>query len=541
MRLAAKGPETLLATENGGLYSLIWAMKQQQLISRGSLSRMIKTAEELWHNQDYPKAIEVMERVNRLAPAHIPALLELGHFQGMRYNYAAAERCFEKAVRVAPDRTNVLAMAGLHCRGFDHYEMAKRYFERAIAEKDVSADTFVKLAELYERFRCLEEASDLVERALQLDKDCALALLVRARLRRLTGSVAEAETIVRSLVKKTDQQSWSTRIRGWYELGAILDKQGRYDEAMAAFLEAKALIRPNAGNPLARQERIHARLKELEKQISPEMVQHWMKEGQSLEPKRRLALLCGHPRSGTTLLEQVLDSHPDIISAEETVLFVYEVVSPLRRGFPDDASMLAVLEAASPDKSKQLRDDYFRAAELLLGDQIGGRLLIDKNPSLTTLVLTAVRVFPEIKFLTALRDPRDVVLSCFMQPLPLNPVSAMFLSLEGTVKEYDSTMGLWRAAAPALRNCTIEVRYEEMVADLESLSRQVLEFLNVPWDARVLRFNEYARQKLVRSPTYADVAKPITKGAIGRWRNYQKYLEPYLEKLAPFVDAFGYG
>jgi tetratricopeptide (TPR) repeat protein len=515
-------------------------MKQRQVNSNGSLSRMFKAAEESWQCQDYEKTIEILERANRMAPANVAILLELGRVHGMRYNYAAAEQYFERASRLAPQKTNVFAMAGVHCRGFGRYEMARHYFERAIKEKNVSADTFVKLAELYERFRCLEEASELVERALRLDKNCALALLVRARLHRLSGSIEEAEKIVRSLVIKTDPESWSARIRGWYELGAILDKQERYDEAMSAYLEAKAMIRPNAGNFLASQELVHKRLKEVEKKISIERVQRWLDEGRLIEPKRRVALLCGHPRSGTTLLEQVLDSHPDIISAEETTLFLQEVSVPLRRGFPNDAFMLTVIESASRDKVKQLREDYFHSAELFLGSPVAGRLLIDKNPVLTSLVLAAVRVFPEIKFLTALRDPRDVVLSCFMQPLPINQVSAMFLSLEGAVKEYDSLMGFWRTAAPALRNSYLEVRYEEMVADLESVSRRVLEFLEVPWDARVLRFNEYARQKLVRSPTYADVTKPIFKGAIGRWRNYQKHLEPHLEKLAPFVDAFGY-
>ena len=127
-----------------------------------------------------------------------------------------------------------------------------------------------------------------------------------------------------------------------------------------------------------------------------------------------------------------------------------------------------------------------------------------------------------------------------MQPLPLNQVSAMFLSLEGTVREYESVMGFWRAVAPALEHSCIELRYEDMVADLEAVSRRALAFLGVDWDPRVLRYDEHARQKLVRSPTYAEVAKPITRGAVGRWRNYQKYLEPQMEKLAPFVRAFGY-
>ena len=86
----------------------------------------------------------------------------------------------------------------------------------------------------------------------------------------------------------------------------------------------------------------------------------------------------------------------------------------------------------------------------------------------------------------------------------------------------------------------MEVRYEDMVADLPAVARKTLGFLGVKWDDRVLNYTEHARGKLVRSPTYADVTRPVYKSAVGRWRNYQKHLEPHLPKLEPFVKAFGY-
>jgi len=101
-------------------------------------------------------------------------------------------------------------------------------------------------------------------------------------------------------------------------------------------------------------------------------------------------------------------------------------------------------------------------------------------------------------------------------------------------------MGIWRTLKPLLPGRYLEVRYEDMVDDLPSVARQTLEFLGVPWDDRVLGFYEHARKKMVRTPTYADVTQPVYKRAMGRWRNYQKYLEPHLEKLEPFVKAFGY-
>ena len=87
----------------------------------------------------------------------------------------------------------------------------------------------------------------------------------------------------------------------------------------------------------------------------------------------------------------------------------------------------------------------------------------------------------------------------------------------------------------------LEVRYEDVVDDLESVAHKALEFLGIVWDDEVLHFHEHARQKMVLSPTYADVTQPVYKRARGRWRNYQKYLEPHLRKLEPLVKAFGYG
>ena len=189
---------------------------------------------------------------------------------------------------------------------------------------------------------------------------------------------------------------------------------------------------------------------------------------------------------------------------------------------------------------RQSREDYFRYTELFLGKPIGGRMLVDKNPALNVLIPAAARIFPEAKFLIALRDPRDVCLSCFMQPLSPNPVSSAYLSLEGTVTQYLSVMGFWRVLLPRLRNPFHEVRYEALVEDLAGVSRQTLEFLGIAWDDKVLRFDEHARSKPLRSPSYAEVSKPVSRRAIGRWQNYRRHLEPYLARLEPMMKTLGY-
>jgi hypothetical protein len=186
------------------------------------------------------------------------------------------------------------------------------------------------------------------------------------------------------------------------------------------------------------------------------------------------------------------------------------------------------------------RENYFRCLELFLRRKIGTRLLVDKNPSLNLMIPIVVRVFPETKFLVALRDPRDVVISCFKQALPLTPISSAYLSLEGAVKQYVNVIGFWLEMLPRMGNQWMYVRYEKMVEDLPAVARSVLDFLGVGFEEDVLRFYEHAQSKRVLSPSRSDVKKPLYQTAVGRWRNYEKYLEPYLGELNHFLKSFDY-
>lgn len=513
-------------------------MKRQRFVSPSSLSRLFQEAAEAWKRQDYQQSIETLERAAKLDPANARIHLDLGRAYGMRYDYSGADRCLEKAVRVAARKMETLSEAGKRCQQFGRPEMANRYFERAAQVKGATAEVFVKLAELNEHHARLEEATQFADRALKLDASYPPARLVRARLDRFSGRLVEAESRMRVLLNGGTSDPWWADC--WYELGEILDRLARYDEAMEAFLEAKALVRPAVVHHAATLQRIQARLREMQETISASALERWAAAAEALQPLRRFAILCGHPRSGTTLLEQVLDSHPGVMTAEETHILHDEAYLPLSRGFPTEASVFEVLESAPVSRLRQSRENYFRFTELFLGQRLGDRLLVDKNPALNSLIPAAARIFPEAKFLIALRDPRDVCLSCFMQSLSPNPISSSFLSLEGTVTQYLSVMGFWRALLPRLRSPFLEVRYEELVDDLEGTSRKVLGFLEVPWDERVLRFDEHARSKSLGSPSYAEVTKPVTKRAVGRWHNYRRHLEPYLAKLEPILKALNY-
>ena len=513
-------------------------MKPPQPVAQGAVARLVQMADAAWEQRHFQPCFELMEQASRLDPANFGILLNLGQRYGLRYDYAAAERCFEQAVRVAKNRTHVLTAAGELSDFFANPKLPEQYFQKALEQKDAPAETFAKAAEFYERLRRMEEASTLLDRALQLDPKCGLAWLARARLLRHAGNLEEAEKVLRPILTTAERE---VRIRGYYELGAILDRQARYDEAMTAFLEAKKILLENARPMIANLLAGRAVIRPRRADIKAEAMQGWFDARAELQPFHRLALLAGHARSGTTLLEQVLDSHPDIISAEETEIFMDDAFLPLRAGLPPNITMFGVLKLAQTSALRQSRERYFRTMELHLNQSIGSRLLLDKNPTVTYRVAAFARIFPEAKILLMLRDPRDVVMSCFMQPyLHIEVTGLSYLTLDLTVDDYTFVMEAWKAHGPLLKNPCLEVRYEDTVADLESVSRRVLDFLGVSWDASVLKFDEHARTRKVKSPTYADVTQPVYKRAQGRWRNYEKYLKPYLHRLEPFVKEFGY-
>jgi hypothetical protein len=242
-----------------------------------------------------------------------------------------------------------------------------------------------------------------------------------------------------------------------------------------------------------------------------------------------LAFLGGHPRSGTTLLEQILGAHPRIAAFDEPRAFT-RVVCKLYEASP----------RVSPPRLNVIRRRYLEAIERESGGNLQGRFLLDKNPSPTARLRIWLRVFPELRVLIALRDPRDVVMSCFFQNLPLNPFNANFLSLERTARHYADLMDVWLAVRKWDRLAWTETRYEDIVANFEKEGRRVTEFLGLEWDHAQAQFYEKSSKQQMYSPTYRDASQPVYTRSVARWRAYEKHLAPILPILEPYGRELGY-
>jgi tetratricopeptide (TPR) repeat protein len=503
------------------------------------IERLCRDAQQAWQQLDYQRSINMLEEAARKEPSNPSLHFNLARAHGLRYDYSAVEQCIERALQVSQGSVQMLEEAGRICLAFKNLDMMLGYLERASQKKGASIVTLTSLADIYILDDRIDEAAEIVERAARIDRKDPRVLLREAVLKRKRGQMSEAESQFRDILTNSAADEL-VRVRAAYDIAAILDGAGQYDDAMAALLEVKAYLRPRA-MPLAPQlQRMESLDKEIPQTITAAVLERWRAEAIKLQAPRRIALLSGHPRSGTTLLEQVLDAHSDVISAEETALIHDEIYRPLTRDFPPGAGLFQMLDSAPPSARAHLRDNYFRCAEMFLRQTIGNRLLVDKNPGVNIIVPVLLRVFPETKFLIALRDPRDVVLSCFMQSLTLTPASTAYLSLDGTVNHYASVMGFWLEMLPRMGDQWMYVRYEEMIDDLPGAARSALEFLGLTFEDKVLKFFEHARTKRVNSPSSAEVRKPLYRTAVGRWKNYEKYLEPYLPGLERFLKAFNY-
>ena len=499
----------------------------------------LQQARLFWQQNRFDDALALFETAVRKYPQNLLALTDASRALGSRFEIARAEPLLDRLVALGQRNPQVLQLAGQSYRMIFRPEKALDCFQRALSLSRDLPDTHLELAVLQERRHRLAEAQASVEECLRCLPEYWEAQLMRARLLRRGREESSAETLLRDLSVNARAHPL-VRAQAWAEIAQLLDRHGQFDEAMDAMLQCKAVFGPIEGPVRQESERMQRILCEIAEGVSQADLQRWTTAARVV-PSERVALLTSFPRSGTTLLEQLLDAHPDLVSSDEREAFARDIFPSMWLEPGTTRPTLAALNNMPQERWTRQRTRYLAYLEGALNEPIGGRMHLDKNPALTLLVPAMLRLFPEMKLLLALRDPRDVVLSCFMQYLPLNTNSVCYLNLERAAQRYAVDMGVWcklREWLPSEQ--WLEVRYEDTVANIEQEARRALGFLGLPWDAQVLEYRERLKTKPVASPTYEAVVRPLYTSSIGRWRHYEKHFGGALEQLEGLVRKFGY-
>jgi tetratricopeptide (TPR) repeat protein len=489
-------------------------------------------ARQLLLSNDFAQALLRYEKLTRLRPGEAVIWAEYGNTASRMRETKLANRAWQRALELAPKNTEVVSMIGHQYQALRLPEQARACFAQAAAADPRAINPRISLAVLLEQQHQLEQARAAVGECLAIDPRDDQARYFSAVIDRRENKLEQAEQGLRDLIASEPKHPY-VRYACRYELAQVLDRTDRFDEAMRLLGEAKQIVRGLTDTSLLMEgyDRGAEKARRFTNSQPKNVLVSWAKTF----PERKrsqiptLAFLGGHPRSGTTLLEQILDAHPAIAALDEPTAFL-EVLEPAFHKTREHSSA----------RLNVLRRIYVEALENELGVKADGKLLVDKNPSPTARLPTWLRIFPELRVLIALRDPRDVVLSCYFQNIPLNAVNVNFLSLDRVAKHYADLMDIWLAVREWEGFAWIETRYEDTVADMEKEGQRVTEFLGLSWDESQSRFYEKSRKKQLYSPTYQDVTRPVYQRSVARWRAYEKHLAPILDALVPYCTKFGY-
>ena len=322
----------------------------------------------------------------------------------------------------------------------------------------------------------------------------------------------------------------------YFQLAAVCDKQGDTDATMNALRQAHRLEgkerrfdSPEYFAPDAPAMPVDA------PRVSAEQYSRWPR---LIAPEAHDSpvFVVGFPRSGTTLLEQMLDAHPGLQSMDENPFF-NRLADMLRKHDPRILEDLSVLRQYDCD---ELRKSYHAMVAERIPRQQEARL-VDKNPLNMHWLPMIQRLFPEAKLILALRHPCDVILSCYMQNFRSGGLAAACSTLERLAHAYVETMTCWLEQVDIFQPSVMVSRYENLVVDFPQQVTRIAQFLELEDASPMLGFDQHARNKTyIGTPSYSQVIEPVNRKGLGRWHKYRRDFEPVLPILEPMLRHWGY-
>jgi Tfp pilus assembly protein PilF len=440
---------------------------------------------------------------------------------------------FDAALRLAPGRANLHYNKGCALDTMGLNTRARLSFERAVALQPNYVPALARLAHLAAERGDFPAARSFGERALALQPREPTALLALA-----AADVGEKKFEAALMRVKPFSGGGATAIDLAIAQGITadaLDGLGRHDEAFAAYADSNRTLlmvsRDRYGQP--GREGACGFVERLCCYFRDAPADAW-RARKTVAAGRTHVFLVGFPRSGTTLLEQVLAAHPDVETMDERNCLI-----DAENEFCADAAGLDRLAGLSGAELERWRKIYWQR---VAGEDIAPSkaAFVDKLPLNTVLLPVIAKFFPDAKILFALRDPADVVWSCFRRRFGLNAQMYEFLGLESAARYYRTVMDFADICREKLGLDWYDTVYEKTVGDFAAEMRKVCAFLGLEWTERLKDFAAGSRARAPNTPSGPQVAQGLYAGAVGQWTAYRQYLEPVLPILQPWRTRLGY-
>ncbi len=498
-------------------------------------------------------------------PTSSMALNNLGNILSKKKIYNEAELCYRKAIEIKSDFSLAYNnLASLLSRQGKLIE-AEEFTEKAIQYNPKFELAYVNLGSIKIDLDKSSEAEELFLTAIKINKNYDYAYRNLFRLYEKTNDINKLKNKIQNLndnknivneilmfkariyfrekdfirskklidqvsdewIKNTDH---STNLLFWSFKAFIEEKVKNYDEAFKCFEKSQLNLKYEDYNPRFFLNYIHAYRKNLDNKA------FLTKNKNAKISENAPVFLIGFPRSGTTLLDTILRSHPEIDVLEEKPI-INSVEQIIKSKFKCPLDELHKLNMNNLDF---LRNHYLENLKNN-SDNKNAKILIDKFPFQTVCLPLINLLFPNSKIIFTHRNPYDTVLSCFQQSFEPNNAMSNFRSIESASKIYDLTMNMWKDYKTTLKMNFITSKYEDLIDNFETNILRILDFLDLKWDENIKNYRDTAyKRKRINTPSSSQVIQPLYKSSIDKWKNYEKYFKNSNQYLEKWISYFKY-
>ena len=463
------------------------------------------------------EAVTFFQRAIAIEPANAEFHNNLGIALSEAGRPDDAVAAHRRALGIKPDYADAHMCLGIALKALGKAEEAEAAYRQAIKIKPDNPTAHLNLGNALKALGKFAEARSAYRRTIELQPDDAEAYQYLTSLKSHGSSDAEAEAMEK-LAKDpaigNEQAMWLG-----FALAKTYNDLGEYDRAFVHLTRANTLKRRSLQYEIAEEEAAAER-------IAAVFDEPFLQEraGQGC-PSDVPIFIVGMPRSGTTLIEQILASHSRVYGADELTEMerIVDALGGAAKTGPGFPQSVAKLTARDLDRFGQTYVERVRQHAPDVAHVTDKMTLNFRFIGLIRLIL------PNARIINCVRDPIDTCLSCYQQLFTGDLKFTYDLAELGRYyRLYDRLMSHWRAVLPGV---VFDIRYEDVIADQERWTRRLLEYCGLPWEDACLAFHETERAVYTVSST--QVRQPIFKDSIGRWKHYETHLAPLLEALGP--------
>ncbi|MFL2812598.1 MAG: tetratricopeptide repeat-containing sulfotransferase family protein [Paracoccaceae bacterium] len=480
------------------------------------------------------EAIEAYNKALSLKPNYAEAYNNMGIALKDQGKLDEAIKVYNKTLSLKPDFAEAYYNMGNALRSQGKLDEAIEAYNKAISLKPDYAEAWLNGADALEKWNKLNELEIWLDNAFNSFETVPADLrFMKSKLLWRNKKFEETSYLISDIKFETISE---IRKKDYLNLKAkCFEQSKKFEEAYECFVLVNSLVKISKEYKRYSPEDYFQNKKDNLAKIrsrSKKNVEVKSEENPEFLP----TFLVGFPRSGTTLLDTILRSHSKIKVVEEKPL-LYDTEKFLKKSGYDDFIDKFIPKYVNIEAQKIYKQEFNKHIDTSSIDKV----YVDKLPLNLLKVPVIHQLYPDAKFILALRHPMDTILSCWMQNFKLNQAMANMVDLDRIVDFYCIAMETFKICRVNYNLNVYEIRYEDLIKNFQKESEDVVQFLNLQWEPEMANYQDTALKRgRINTPSYSQVVEPIYKDSQYRWLNYQKYLEQYLDQVKPWISEFGY-